>query len=591
MSKSLNAKTDYNKADLKKLRPVRKYLMPYKFYIIGAFIALLITSSSVLGLGKGLGYLIDEGLGGNNPQLLNTALIVMMVITTLLAIGTYARFFFITYTGEKVISDIRRDIYSHILSLSPEYFEKTKSGEIISTINADCSLIQSIVGSSLSIALRNSIMLIGGAGLLIHTSPKLAAIVAIVIPMVLFPIIFLGKKLRKASRAYQEQIGHISAHSEETIMGIKTIQAFVNEKHESDLFDKTLKQTLKAAYTRIRLRSLLTAIVIMFVFGAVGFVLWIGGKDVLSGRISPGDLSSFIFYSVLVAGSTGALSEVIGDLQRAAGAAERIFDLLKTQPSIKNCVAPKKLSDKTKGIIKFDNVTFSYPSKPEIATLKNFSLDIKEGETIAIVGHSGAGKSTIFNLLLRFYNTSFGEILIDGTKINDIDLSSLRSIFGLVPQDTVIFSASAYDNILFGKPSASEQEVKDAAAHAAAMDFIKELPNGFDSHLGEKGVRLSGGEKQRIAIARMFLKNPKILLLDEATSALDIENEQIVQSAFESLMEERTTLVIAHRLSTVQNADKIIVLDKGEVVETGNHKKLMSKKGVYAKLVTMQFSE
>ncbi|MDA0781589.1 MAG: ABC transporter transmembrane domain-containing protein [Rickettsiales bacterium] len=591
MKSSRISGNELNKADISRLSPVKKYLFPYKPYIIGAFIALLITSSSVLGLGKGLGYLIDNGLSGNNPELLNKALIAMMAITTLLALGTYARFYLITYTGERVISDIRNDIYNHILKLSPDFFEKTKAGDIISAINADCTLIQSVVGSSLSIALRNSIMLIGGAGLLIHTSPKLAGIVSIVIPMVLFPIILLGKKLRKASRAYQEKIAEISSHSEETIMGIKTIQAFVNEAHEASIFDNTLKSTLKAAKTRIRLRSLLTSIVILFVFGAVGFVLWIGGQDVLNGTITPGKLSSFIFYSVLVAGSTGALSEVIGDLQRAAGAADRIFNILKTQPSIKNCVAPKKISDQTKGDITFDNVTFSYPSKPKIATLKNVSFEIKNGETIAIVGHSGAGKSTIFNLLLRFYNTSFGDIYIDGIKIKDIELSHLRSLFGLVPQDTVIFSASAYDNILFGRPDATAEEVRNAAKHAAALDFIENLPEGFKSHLGEKGVRLSGGEKQRIAIARMFLKDPKILLLDEATSALDVENENSVQKAFESLMQERTTLVIAHRLSTVQKADKIIVFDKGEIVETGNHKTLMGKKGVYAKLVSMQFSE
>ncbi len=589
--KSSKFPTNNDKADLSKLSPVKKYLFPYKAYIIGAFLALLVTSSSVLGLGKGLGYLIDKGLRGNDPELLNTALVVMMAITTLLAVGTYARFFLITYTGERVISDIRHDIYNHILRLSPDFFEKTKSGEIISTINADCTLIQSVVGSSLSIALRNSVMLIGGSVLLIHTSPKLAGLVSIVIPMVLFPIILLGKKLRKASRDYQEKIAEISSHSEETIMGIKTIQAFVNENHESRIFDKTLESTLKTAKKRIRLRSFLTAIVILFVFGAVAFVLWIGGQDVLNDKITPGKLSSFIFYSILVAGSTGALSEVVGDLQRAAGAADRIFNILKTQPNIKNCVAPKKLSDKTEGNITFDNVTFSYPSKPNIATLKNITFEIKKGETIAIVGHSGAGKSTIFNLLLRFYNTSFGDILIDGIKIKDIDLSHLRSLFGLVPQDTVIFSASAYQNILFGNPKATEEEVKNAAKHAAALEFIENLPDGFKSHLGEKGVRLSGGEKQRIAIARMFLKDPKILLLDEATSALDVENEQAVQAAFESLMQDRTTLVIAHRLSTVQNADKIIVVDRGEIVETGNHKSLISKKGLYAKLVKMQFSE
>lgn len=583
-----STKTD--KAPIKKLSPLRYYLAPYKLYILGAFFALLITSSSVLGLGKGLGYLIDNGLGAKNPHILNIALIAMMVITALLAVGTYARFFLITYTGEKVISDVRRDIYNHLLKLSPEFFEKNKSGDLISIINSDCSLIQSVVGSSLSVALRNSLMLIGGAGLLIQTSPKLAGIVAIVIPLVVLPIILLGKKLRKLSKEYQDQVGEISSQSEETIMGIKTIQAFTTEERETELFDKTLQTTLKSAAARIGLRSLLTAIVILFVFGAVGVVLWIGGHDVLSGKITAGSLSSFIFYSVLVASSTAALSEVVTELQRAAGAADRIYNFLETQPQIKNSTNPITLPPQIKGSISFKNVTFTYPSKPYIATLNNLSLNINEGETVAVVGHSGAGKSTIFQLLLRFYDTQSGTILIDGFDIKNLELKKLRSFFGIVPQDTVIFSASAYDNILFGTPNSSEKEVIQAAKNASALEFIEALPNGFNSHLGEKGVRLSGGEKQRIAIARMLLKNPKILLLDEATSALDTENEQSVQKALDKLMQGRTTIIIAHRLSTVKKADKILVLDKGEIVEAGNHKELLDKNGTYAKLVAMQFS-
>jgi ATP-binding cassette subfamily B protein len=583
LSQIRNSTTE--KAEVVKLRPLLPYLYPYKNYIIGAVVALIITSSSVLGLGKGMGYLIDEGIGGNNPNLLNIALMILILITALLAVGTYARFFLITYAGERVIADIRRDIYQHILNMSPEFFEKTKAGDILSRITIDTTLLQAVVGSSLSVALRNTLMLIGGTALLIQTSPKLALIVAVVVPIVVVPIIILGRKLRILSKDYQDKIATISSHAEESINGIKTIQAFVREGLENKLFAGDVDESLKSALKRIRLRSLLTAIVIMFVFGAVAFVLWIGGHDVLSGQMSPGKLSSFIFYSVLVAGATGSISEVVGDLQRAAGAAERISELFCTEPSVKETIAPVKMPKKIKGDIGFDNVTFTYPSHPEKASLKNFSLDIKSGETIALVGHSGAGKSTVFQLLLRFYESLHGEIKIDSINIADLKLKDLRGLFGLVPQDPVIFSNSAYNNILFGNPEADENAVKKAAKAAAATEFIEDLSEGFDTFLGEKGVRISGGEKQRIAIARTFLKDPKILLLDEATSALDIENEKIVQKAFHDLMKNRTTIVIAHRLSTVQKADRIVVMDNGEIKEIGSHDDLIKKKGLYAKLV------
>jgi ATP-binding cassette subfamily B protein len=578
------------KAEISQLKPMLHYLLPYKRHITFALIALAITSFSVLGLGKGIGYLVDKGLGSNDPHLLNIALIILLCIIALLAAGTYMRYYFITYTGELVVADIRRDIYNHLLSLTPEFFEKTKAGDILSRITNDTSLLQMVVGSSLSVALRNTLMFLGGTVLLIHTSPKLTLIVSVVVPIVVFPIIIFGKRVRRLSKKAQEQIAILSAHAEESINGIKTIQSFVREDLESSNFSNHVRETLDVSLERIKIRSFLTAMVIMFVFGAVGFVLWVGGHDVLSGKMTPGTLSSFIFYAIVVASATGAISDVVGDLQRAAGASERISELLNTKPLIQNSSKIIPLPKSIGGDISFENITFTYPSQPEKAALKSFSLDIKSGETVAIVGESGAGKSTIFELMLRFYEAEKGDIKIDGINIDDLRLQNLRGLFGLVPQDPVIFSGTAYDNILFGNPDASEADVKNAAVAAAAFDFISQLPNGFNTYLGEKGVRLSGGERQRIAIARTFLKNPKILLLDEATSALDVENEQQVQQSFDNLMYGRTTLVIAHRLSTVQKADRIVLINNGTIKEVGSHKELIEKKGLYAKLVKMQFS-
>lgn len=575
-------------AKLSNLRYVKQYLLPYKLHVAGAILALFVTSFSVLGLGKGLGYLIDKGFGsGGNPALLGTALIFLITITCVLALGTFARFYFITYVGECVVSKMRNQIYSHIVNLSPEFFETAKSGDILSRITSDTSLLQVVIGSSLSIAMRNTIMLLGGMVLLIHTSPKLSLIVAVIVPMVLIPIIFLGRKLRKLSRISQEKVGLIASHAEETITGIKTIQAFVREGIEISAFRKIVDNSLDVARQRILLRSILTAVVIMFVFGAIGFVLWIGGNDVVSGKMSAGALSSFIFYAVIVASSTGAISEVFGDLNRASGAMERIMEIISTSSGVTSPAYPTHLPEGTPCDLSFKSVNFSYPNHPEKLSLKNINFDIKSGETIALVGPSGAGKSTIFQLLFRFYDVTGGEITIDGIDIRKLSLQRLRGLFGLVPQDPVIFSGTAFENIAIGKPGATRAEVMEAARQAAALDFIERLPQGFDSFLGEKGVRLSGGEKQRIAIARAFLKDPRILLLDEATSALDSHNESLVQDALKKLMQGRTTLIIAHRLSTVQEADRIIVLENGQVAEEGTQKQLLKKKGLYAKLASV----
>ncbi|MDB2414546.1 ABC transporter transmembrane domain-containing protein [Rickettsiales bacterium] len=588
-SSSASDKLEVEKADIANLKALRSYLAPHKLYIFGAVFALLITSGSVLGIGKGLGYLIDNGLHGGNSSMLNHALITLLAITMLLAIGTFARYYLVTITGEKVVAHIRRDIYNHIISLSPEFFEKTKTGELLSRITTDTTLLQVVIGSSVSVALRNVILLIGALSLLVISSPKLAIIVLFMVPVVIVPIIFLGKKLRKLSRISQEKVAKLSSHVEETLYGIKTVQAFAREKLEKKHFANHVNESLDAAQKRTFLRAILTAIVILFVFSSIGFVLWVGGKSVMDGDMTAGTLSSFIFYAIVVAGATGAISEVVGDLQRAAGAAERLMELLSTKTKVPESKNPQNLPDIVKGEIEFKDVTFSYPSLKNSPSLKDINLKVYSGQNVALVGPSGAGKTTIFEILLRFYDIDKGSISIDGIPINNLRFSNLRDLFALVPQDPVIFSGTAYENILFGRPDATEEQIFEAAKAAAAYDFISNLPKGFSTYLGEKGVRLSGGQKQRIAIARAFLKDPKILLLDEATSALDAESEKLIQEAFERLMKNRTTLVIAHRLATIQKADKIIVLDEGKICEEGNHKDLIKKKGLYSRLAKLQF--
>lgn len=577
--------------ELGNLRMLGHYLRPYRWALAGALLALIFTSSAVLGMGAGLRYLVDEGLGKGDPHLLDRAFAVMLGVVVLLAVATFFRFALITWVGERVIADIRRDVFRHVIRMHLGFFETTRTGEILSRMTTDTTVLQHVVGSSISIALRNTLLFFGAATMLVITSPILALYVAGIVPLVVVPIITLGRKVRRLSRASQDRLADLSAQVEESVSGIRAIQSLSLEPAQNLRFDGEVSGLLDTAKQRIRSRALLTAIVITLVFGAIITVLWIGGRSVLDGTLTPGALSAFIFYSVITAGAVGAISEVIGDLQRAAGATERLMELLATQPEIAAPAHPVTLPQPLEGRIAFNNLTFHYPSRPDRAALQDFSLTVEPGETIALVGPSGAGKTTLFQLLLRFYDPASGDIAIDGVSIEKTDPGALRSRIGLVPQEPVIFSANAWENIRAGRADASEKDVLAAAEAAAAKEFLEKLPQGLNSFLGEKGVRLSGGQKQRLAIARAIIRNPRILLLDEATNALDAESEHLVQQAITRLMEGRTTLVIAHRLSTVLSADRIVVMQDGKIEAIGSHAELLQSSPLYARLAKLQFDQ
>ncbi len=573
------------------LRYLKRYLRPYKWRVVVAMIALSITSSSVLGIGYALRYLVDEGIGKRNMNLLTDSYIVLMGVIMLLAFTTYARYFMVTWIGEKVVANIRRDIFHHLIHLDVTFFETNRLGDLLSRLTTDTTLIQTVVGSSVSIALRNLLMFLGGIVMLCFTSLELTGYVSLIVPLVVVPILVIGKRVRRLSRASQDRIADINSHAEETLSAIQTIQAFTLEEREDQRFNGYIEESLQTAMQRIRMRSALTAIVITLVLGAVASVLWIGGQRVITGDISVGSLSSFVFYAMLVAGSIGAISEVVGDLQRAAGAVERLAELQQQTSALGNGEVTGHLPREPIGNITFENVTFHYPSRPDEAAMKGVSFHIERGQTVAFVGSSGSGKSTIFRLLLRYYDPAAGQVALEGIPLTSLSLQELRGRLGVVQQDTIIFSATAYDNIALGRIGASREEVIAAARDAEILDFLESLPEGLDSHLGEKGIRLSGGQRQRIAIARALVRSPDILLLDEATSALDSENEHKVQQALGTVMRGRTTLVIAHRLSTVQNADKIIVIDRGTIAAVGTHEALLAGNPLYQRLASRQFRD
>jgi ATP-binding cassette subfamily B protein len=570
------------------LRLMLPFLRPYAGRSALAAGALLVAAGLLLGIGQGLRGLIDHGFASNDPAQLDHAALVMFAVIATLAVATYARYSMVSWLGERVAADMRRAVYDKVLTLAPDFFETARAGDILSRMTADVTVLQALVGSAISQWLRNALLLIGALTMLVVTSAKLAAIVILVVPVVIVPIILFGRREKRQSRTAQERIADLAASAEETINALRTVQAFTHEPIDRARFAEAIERSVATALARVRTRATLILIVILLGFGAITFSLWVGGHDVIAGRITGGELSAFVFYAVIIATSGATMSELWGELQRAAAAADRVLELLSETPSI--AAPPNPIAfPKPQGRIAFEHVTFRYPARPDTSALDDFSLAIEPGEMVALVGPSGAGKTTILQLLLRFYDPQSGTIRIDGTDIARADPAALRARIGLVPQDPVIFSANAWENIRYGRPAATDAEIR-AAASAAAADFLDDLPQGFDTFLGEKGVRLSGGQRQRIAIARAVLRDPPILLLDEATSALDAESERAVQAALAVLSRNRTTLVVAHRLATVRRADRIVVIEAGRILATGTHDSLVRDGGLYARLAELQFT-
>ena len=579
---------------LKQLQPLRKlfaYIWPYRMRLLIATLALLVTSAITLLIGQGLRLVIDQGIGGGSMSFLNGVVVVLLCVTVVYALAVYVRFYLVTWLGERVSADIRQAVFEHIVELHPSYFEENSSGEISSRLTTDTSLLQSIIGSEISMALRSSITATGGLIMMAITNLKLMAVVLAVIPAVVIPLVLFGRKVKRLARASQDSIAGVGSYASEIIQNIKTVQSYTQENTEKKRFGDIVEYAFGIAKKRISQRALLMAAVTLLLFVGLAVMVWIGGRDVINGDMSGGELAAFVFYAMLVALGMATVSEVYGELQRAAGATERLLELLAVESLIAAPAAPAKTaSDQLSSpIIEFKQVGFAYPSRQDTKAIAEFSLDVLRGSSIALVGASGAGKSTVFELLQRFYDVQQGEILIDGRALPDYDPKELRAKMAIVAQQPILFSGDVASNIRYADPNATDEQIKEAAIAAHADEFIQKLPQGYNSFLGDRGVRLSGGQRQRVAIARALLKDPGILLLDEATSALDSESEHQVQQALIELMQSRTTIVIAHRLSTIMNADQIIVMDNGRIVETGKHNDLMSNSAHYAELARHQF--
>ncbi len=576
----------------KSLRPLRMLIpliLPYKGRIILAILALLISSIALLAMPMAVRNVIDHGFSLEDAANVDRYFFVLLLFALVIGIFGAARAYYVNWLGERVVADLRTKVFAHVIGMDPTFFEVTRIGEVLSRLTADTTLIQSISGVGISIVLRSSIQFFGALVLLIYTNAELSLLLLIVLPLLIVPMMVIGRWLRRLSRDTQDRIADASGQAAEVLNAVETVQAFTAEKVEVSRFDKVIANSFNTAINRIKVRALFSTIATTGVFGALTFVLWIGARSVLSGEMTGGELGQFVIYAMFVGVSAGGLSEVWGEIQRAAGAMERLTELLEMTPAIKTPVEPITLPSEHLGSVRFQNVSFSYPSRPHTLAIDSFSLDVVPGEHVAIVGSSGAGKSTVFQLLLRFYDVADGSILLDGINTVSAVPRDIRARIGIVPQDTVIFGASALENIRFGRPDATAEEVVAAARAASAHVFITKLPEGYETFLGEKGARLSGGQKQRIAIARAVLKDPSILLLDEATSSLDSESERLVQEALDILQKDRTTIVIAHRLSTVLKADRIVVMDEGKILDIGSHAELIEREPIYKRMVEIQF--